>query len=111
MPRPKTREFANGASLSYTEDGPPERMIPAGEYLRISSILTVQGRTTEKTFCSRTRRAISCEYCAPKSKTTIDWDSTDEFLKSEVLCKGRLRDNCMGGDARASTTVIYVAGR
>src|SRR6185437_7048367 len=87
MPRPKTRELATGASLSYTEDGPPERMIPAGEYFRISSIFAVQGRTTEKTFCSRTRRAISCEYCAPKSKTTIDWDSTDEFLKSEVPCK------------------------
>src|SRR6185437_1866362 len=86
-PRPKTREFATGASLSYTDDGPPDRMIPAGEYFRISSILAVQGRTTENTFCSRTRRAISCEYCAPKSRTTIDWDSTDECLKSAVLCK------------------------
>src|SRR6185312_4928619 len=86
-PRPKTREFATGASLSYTDDGPPERMIPAGEYLRISSILAVQGRTTENTFCSRTRRAINCEYCAPKSRTTIDCDSTDECLKSEVPCK------------------------
>src|SRR5438874_3912626 len=89
MPSPKTREFATGASLSYTDEGPPERMIPAGEYLRISSILAVQGRTTEKTFCSRTRRAISCEYCAPKSRTTIDWDSTDEFLKSELPCKAK----------------------
>src|SRR5579872_2248674 len=62
-------------------------MIPAGEYLRISSILAVQGRTTENTFCSRTRRAINCEYCAPKSRTTIDCDSTDECLKSEVPCK------------------------
>jgi hypothetical protein len=46
-------------------------MIPTGEYLRISSIFAVQGRTTEKTFCSRTRRAISCEYCAPKSRTEM----------------------------------------
>src|SRR5271157_5331546 len=32
------------------------------------------------------RRAISCEYCAPKSRTTIawlswDWVSTDEILR------------------------------
>src|SRR5947208_14939335 len=92
-PSPKTREFATGASLSYTDDGPPERMIPAGEYLRISSILALQGRTTEKTFCSRTRRAISCEYCAPKSRTTIDWASTDEFLRSPVQCKDQVAES------------------
>src|SRR5882762_4715212 len=62
-------------------------MMPTGEYRRISSTLVLQGRTTEKTFCSRTRRAISWEYCAPKSKTTIDWVSTDEFLRSLPLCK------------------------
>src|SRR5206468_2952826 len=86
-PSSKTFGSAAGASASYTDEGPPERMIPTGEYLRISSILALQGRTAEKTFCSRTRRAISCEYCAPKSRTTIDWVSTDEFLKSEVSCK------------------------
>src|SRR5436305_9187439 len=31
------------------------------------------------------RRAMSCEYCAPKSRTTMDWVSTDESLK--LLCK------------------------
>src|ERR1700751_3213678 len=62
-------------------------MIPTGQCLRISSILDLQGRTAEKTFCSRTRRAISCEYCAPKSRTTIDWVSTNEFLRSARCCK------------------------
>src|SRR5258708_18562971 len=62
-------------------------MIPTGEYLRMSSILELHGRIAEKTFCSRTRRAISCEYCAPKSRTTIDWVSTNEFLRSVVRCK------------------------
>src|SRR5579863_4758444 len=62
-------------------------MIPTGEYFLMSSILELQGRTAEKTFCSRTRRAISCEYCAPKSRTTIDWVSTNEFLKSAIRCK------------------------
>src|SRR5207302_3530307 len=66
-------------------------MIPAGEYLRISSIFAMQGRTTENTFCSRTRRAISWEYWAPKSRTTIDWVSTNEFLRSKVPCKATLR--------------------
>src|SRR5580704_4630664 len=37
------------------------------------------------------RRAISWEYWAPKSRTTIDWVSTDECLKSESKCKG---DRC-----------------
>src|SRR5712692_12003900 len=27
------------------------------------------------------RRAINCEYCAPKSRTTMDWVSTDECLR------------------------------
>src|SRR5438445_4195178 len=81
---------AAGASLSQTDEGPPERMIPTGEYFWISSIFELQGRTAEKTFCSRTRRAISCEYCAPKSRTTIDWVSTNEFLRSLSQCKDQL---------------------
>src|ERR1035438_10160603 len=80
-PSSKTLLFANGASLSYTDEGPPERMMPTGEELRISSTVALKGRTTEKTFCSRMRRAISCEYCAPKSRTMMDWVSTDEFLR------------------------------
>src|SRR6185312_7877546 len=47
----------------------------------------LQGRTTEKTFCSRMRRAMSCEYCAPKSRMTIDWFSTDEFRRLANKCK------------------------
>src|SRR5580704_16545983 len=66
-------------------------MMPKGEELRISSTVAVQGSTTEKTFCSRMRRAISWEYWAPKSRTTIDWVSTDECLKSEGKCKGEGR--------------------
>ena len=31
----------------------------------------VQGSTTENTFCSRIRLAISCVYCAPKSRMTM----------------------------------------
>ena len=63
---------ATGASVSYTDEGPPERMMPAGAYLWISFSEAVQGSTTENTLCSRIRRAISCVYCEPKSRTTID---------------------------------------
>src|ERR1035441_7368714 len=61
--------------------------MPAGEELLISSSEAVQGRTTEKTFCSRMRRAISCEYCAPKSRTTIACVSTIYFARGREQCK------------------------
>src|SRR5579863_751348 len=61
----------SGASLSYTELGPPDRTMPTGSSARISSSLAVHGRTAENTCCSRMRRAISCVYCPPKSRTTI----------------------------------------
>src|SRR5580693_3128076 len=61
----------SGASLSYTELGPPDRTMPTGSSARTSSSLAVHGRTAENTCCSRMRRAISCVYCPPKSRTTI----------------------------------------
>src|SRR5207302_2023025 len=70
--------------------------MPTGAQLLTSSSEAVQGSTTEKTFCSRMRRAMSWVYCAPKSRMTmdslsLDWGSTDEFLKSDGPCKGRGR--------------------
>src|SRR5664280_1930342 len=62
---------AAGASVSYTELGPPERIRPRGASARICSIGAVQGRTTEKTLNSRMRRAISWVYCEPKSRMTM----------------------------------------
>src|SRR5580658_15539 len=60
-----------GASLSYTELGPPDKTIPIGSSARISSSFAVHGKIAENTCCSRIRRAISCVYCPPKSSTTI----------------------------------------
>src|SRR5271170_4694359 len=60
-----------GASLSYTELGPPDKTIPTGSSARISSSFAVHGKTAENTCCSRIRRAINCVYCPPKSSTTI----------------------------------------
>src|SRR5271157_4539991 len=45
--------------------------MPTGSCARISSSFAVHGRTAENTCCSRMRRAISCVYCPPKSRTTI----------------------------------------
>src|SRR5258706_12487828 len=81
--------------------------MPTGAERLISSSDAVQGSTTEKTFCSRMRRAMSCVYCAPKSRMTmdslsndwvrLDWGSTDEFLKSDGRCKGPPRNVPSGG--------------
>src|SRR5690242_14322147 len=71
-PNSSTAGSAGGASASYTEHGPPDRMIPSGFCARTCSMGAVQGSTTENTFCSRMRRAISCVYCEPKSRMTIE---------------------------------------
>src|SRR5271155_3872245 len=99
---------AGGASLSYTDHGAPESTMPTGPALLISASEAVQGSTTENTFCSRIRRAMSCVYCAPKSRMTmdwvrddwvvLDWGSTDEFLKSRVPCKEPCRGDVAGYD-------------
>src|ERR1700733_15436076 len=35
------------------------------------------------------RRAISCVYCAPKSRMTMEWGCTDECLRFDTECKGK----------------------
>ncbi len=56
---------ALGPSLSYTDDGPPLRMMPVGFHSRIHSIVRVGGWISEYTRASRTRRAMSCVNCEP----------------------------------------------
>src|SRR3954454_24578019 len=58
-----------GASCAYTEAGPPLRISACGLRARTCSGVTVCGTSSEKTRHSRTRRAISCEYCPPRSTT------------------------------------------
>ncbi len=59
----------NGAPVAYTDDGPPDRMIAAGSFASRSVTEAVCGTISEYTFASRTRRAMSCAYWAPKSTT------------------------------------------
>ena len=55
---------------AYTDDGPPDRMIAAGSLAeQVARRDAVCGTISEYTLASRTRRAISCAYCAPKSTT------------------------------------------
>src|SRR5262249_21954529 len=67
-PRSRMAGSQCGAPGSNTLRGPPEKMIPFG----FSSATRAAGRscrtTWQKTFCSRTRRAMSWPYCAPKSR-------------------------------------------
>jgi len=56
-----------------TEFGPPERMMPCGLNSRTKASFTSYGCNSQYTCCSRTRRAISCEYCEPKSRMRIFW--------------------------------------
>src|SRR5947209_1700926 len=58
-----------GAPSTCTDLGPPLRMMPAGLRASISATDMLCGTISEYTCASRTRRAISWAYWAPKSTT------------------------------------------
>src|SRR5438309_11960877 len=62
-----------GAPASDTLFGPPERMIPTGVFSLIFSSGVLNGTISEYTDSSRSRRAINCVYCDPKSRTRMVW--------------------------------------
>src|SRR5258706_3405023 len=68
-----------GAPGTWTDAGPPEKMIAFGLRASISAIGVERGTISEYTCASRTRRAMSCAYCAPKSTTRTvsnSWDGS-----------------------------------
>ena len=69
MPAAKSAGSKVGAPASYTDDGPPERTIAFGFFASISEMGIDEGTISEYTCAWRTRRAMSCAYCAPKSTT------------------------------------------
>src|ERR1700744_1726191 len=75
-----------GAPSAYAALGPPDKMIPVGSNFWISLIFDVHGSTAENTCCSRTRRAISCVYCPPKSITTTPPNSDFGLCTSSFIC-------------------------
>src|SRR5262245_17987005 len=72
----------NGAFSSYTDRGPPERMNPFGLIERIGFLGVSHGNSSQYTCTSRTRRAINCAYCEPKSMMAIE--SIVTFERSNV---------------------------
>jgi hypothetical protein len=58
----------SGAPGSYTLAGPPERITPTTFRARNSSGVTSCGKISQYTRDSRTRLAMSCVYCEPKSR-------------------------------------------
>src|SRR2546423_469611 len=70
MPSSSSLVRSRGAPSAYTDAGPPERISPRGDRRLISSTSIVCGSSSLNTPHSRTRRAMSCEYCPPKSRTS-----------------------------------------
>src|SRR5262249_2791647 len=69
MPSERTSGSIRGAPSAYTDAGPPERMSACGRRARTCCAVIVCGTSSEYTRASRTRRAISCAYCPPRSTT------------------------------------------
>src|SRR5207247_6241656 len=70
MPSAKSSGSTRGAPSAYTDAGAPLRINACGFRARTCSGVTVCGTSSEYTRHSRTRRAISCEYCPPRSTTS-----------------------------------------
>src|SRR5262245_20969198 len=102
MPRSSTAGSQCGAPGSKTLLGPPEKMIPLG---RISATRAAgrSCRTTwQQTFSSRTRRAMSCAYWAPKSKTRTSSSVEEGFMVLPGLVRGHL-----GGVGRMESEQLF----
>src|SRR6185312_1926743 len=70
-PESNTSCGAFGAPGSVVDSGPPDRMMPLAPNAAISAGSWSQAQISQYTPSSRTRRAISCVYCAPKSRMRI----------------------------------------
>src|SRR6478672_7332365 len=62
---------ALGAPCSVVDSGPPDRMMPFAPNAAISAGSWSHAQISQYTPSSRMRRAISCVYCAPKSRIRI----------------------------------------
>src|SRR3954471_15496965 len=70
MPRSKSAGSMRGAPSAYTDAGPLLRISACGLRARTCSAVTRWPTSSEYTRASRTRRAISCAYCPPRSNTS-----------------------------------------
>src|SRR5260370_8866534 len=88
----------DGAASTCTDAGPPERMMPFGRRASISPRGIVRGTISEYTCASRTRRAISCAYCAPKSttRTVSNWGASMRRLATHADALAALQALALG---------------
>src|SRR5215218_1479730 len=95
-PSSKMRGSTCGAPSAYTDAGPPERTSATGFRRRSSSADARCDTSSEYTRASRTRRAISCEYCPPRSTTSTGRSSTRGSVRrattSAAVIRRVLRD-------------------
>src|SRR6266511_4620473 len=70
IPSVSTSGSTRGAPSAYTEAGPPDRINACGFRASTCFAVIVCGTSSEYTRASRTRRAMSCAYCPPKSTTS-----------------------------------------
>src|SRR6185436_10089045 len=90
VPRSNNSGAHLGAPASDTLFGPPERMIPTGFFaLRVSSDV-LNGTISEYTDSSRSRRAMSCVYCEPKSRTRMVWWDTNGGIIPQGIVSRRI---------------------
>src|SRR5205085_447825 len=97
-----------GAPSTCTDLGPPLKMMPLGLRASISATGMSRGTISEYTCASRTRRAISCAYWAPKSTTrTVSKGSEVGGAAPRVAASGGLGG---GGKWAADRGGIGAAG-
>src|SRR3954454_13188469 len=95
MPRSKSPGSMRGAPSAYTDAGPPLRISACGLRARTCSAVTRWPTSSEYTRASRTRRAISCAYCPPRSKTSTGRSSgarSGSGRISAAIVRSLLRD-------------------
>src|SRR5436190_4539375 len=105
MPSSSSSGSSFGAPSAYTDAGPPDRIRPLGLRRRTSSAPTWWGSSSENTPHSRTRRAMSWEYCPPKSRTTTS--STARGARTSVA----FSSTTCGAARDAVTTASVIAPR
>src|SRR3984957_16431574 len=97
-PLAKTSAGARGLPASGTDAGPPDRITAFGFSRAKASEALENGWISQKPPASRTRRAISCVTCEPKSTMrTKSWAMRPHVAQRAAGCNGAAG----GGPARA----------
>src|SRR5919201_1106513 len=104
MPSSNSPGSTRGAPSAYTDAGPPLRISACGLRARTWSAVTPWPTSSEYTRHSRTRRAISCAYCPPRSRTSTGRSSGARSGSGRTLApivRRLLRDRHVVGMALA----------